>query len=545
MKNFNNIPINKYYDIKLQFEKSFSQYGYSLDSVFGSEVWFLTNCETVYSMERNTYEYENVILYKEVLNIIKNMTVPKRKSSISQGNTRLSCKFQVKVEDFIEELSNFIGNLYMTIENRKKNVRIDEKTYKTLKILKENLLIQEEVYEKKGKDDEKDDLLRVSNEKSSFQKEVSHVSISIQEINHISTGDFKFKLIIKELDKEFTMIKHEKKLSSNKNLKILNSFESIKLNQLNLNSYDISFPDIYLKPIKQNELEEHIRHGGYVFLRHLSTNFHKKSSIEEYLQEGNETKGNSSKINKKSLFSSQNLENNHHKSSFKRKQKNKTYTPKLSLHSQITKNNLDNSLFSETKPHPLTEVIYLPTAFHINKSSGFNLYSVGIYIEKNEEYFGETEDFILDWFISNINLLAKCESTIKINGHKTYIRHKRNTSFSSMMSIEKDLAFHRNSSKEVKEAALEVNEIKGSLCLGIRIYLRREERLLLVKRLESIYVKEKEKIIELESVLDNVLNLFTEVKDSLIYRLRLLDSHDESMIDNDKKDCCGQVCLVF
>lgn len=500
----------RYKHLKSIFEGLFKSKGYELDSNFTEEVWFLNE---YYKDKDSNYRHFETI-FKIFKNLMRKKKNNKEKSfNLKQFNEENDIdSLCINTNEFITKVCDILINSQMKLEDHYRNLnKIHISDYKNhnlkqcLEKLNKNYYLEEQLEFEKS-------------QHSSF------LMISLQKLHNFPKGELSFKLIIKELDSSFSIINHEKLLNSNKRIRLLETNSTVDFSLLNFKNYDISFPEIYLKKINQNELEQFISDGGSVRQRKIMKCQNKLScnSNEEFKEIQRQRKPTQKS---QQTFISQ---------SEKIKEKlNKTKTLNIkpvSTDSKFTHQSLspnkkqtylqdEYSLLANTSS---TEVVYFPFNFNLLKSSGVNLYSYGIQVEIHGEVYGITEDLFMDILISHFEELT-------------------NPNMESITHI-------LNSKIDVNEVFLKKGNIppNSSIEMKIEINFNKETKRAILSRLDNINKEYELFRMKYENIIRNIVNVFGSIKDRLLLRLKNDEENDEYDLKVLKRDqCCGEKCVIY
>lgn len=474
MKQYNsNIKLDsRYSEIKYIFEKLFNSNGYKLNSYFKNDVWFLSKCSKIYNKEMNYTEIIPSQKYVLILQIINDIYFKNsRQSKLSNySDKEINGDFNISVDEFINKITILLLTSQIKLDEKKDNFCWDEIKLKKLKQIKEKL--QSDIFFKK----------------KYCEQQKSVCLVSLKRFQYIPCGESSFKLIVKEMDSNFNIIKYEKKLLSNKKLKLLTPYEAVNLNDLNFSHNEFCFQEIYLESINLKKFQSFINNGGTVNLRRVSNKLFQSSEIEN--NENNKT------------------------ISYPKKRLSKR---KSTLNFEEQKRQTVNFKESITN----TEIIFIPfSEFKIDKLIGLNIYTFGIQLEIDNNIYGCSENYFSDCLIENF------ESFL------SYLNNFTN---------ESKFRFNFCCNIQANEEFTQKNDLKyliSKILLEFEISLNDEIILNLLSKLEKICEDEIEYNDKYESIIKDILEIFHTIRDPLIYRLRL--SEDDYLI-NDKKNisCCG------
>ena len=511
----------RYKEIKEEFENLFKLKGYSsTNNTFTSDVWFL-NKETkveerslvrkltkrlsikekpIINFEANTTSLQKV---RKIIESINKKT--KTINLLNDANTEIDENFKININDFIKRISDIILSIHSKIEHCIDNSRHYSSSEKISKI---SQII------------EKIDNMIFFNETHFKNSKKSTISINLKRLEFLPEGEYSFKLVIKELDSKFNMIKHEKKIISGKKLKLVDPLNRINLYEMNLKPNDNTFQEVYLNFLDVSAVKEFVNDGGNVNLKTITIKQITNSSLNISKQTGKKDSNRQlfkrqNNVEQASKFRNQNafsMMNNNRKLTVKN-----PISPEIRGHRKNTSEDQDNQLL-----YNLTETIYLPVEFDVNELSGTNLYKFGLIVEKNGEVYGTSEESFLEFLLLHSDSLLNIDEDIHSN-------------YNTTVKIVEDYQF------KYKPLYLQSNVI-----LGIHATFNISTRKEILSRILEIYKDNAETIRKNEEILKDILNIFHEIKDKLLLILTSSENQKESHKKEEEKreNCCGG-CSIF
>lgn len=352
--------------LKEIFLKLFKSNGYGVSNKFNKSVWFLSrDLEFINSLveledcKLNSTD-EQYIRKNPILEIISKIVGKMKENSfISTGNDGLSGLngFQIFVSDFIKDVCEQLIKSQNVIDCCQENIN----HY----CAKEKL----EVISKKIKDI--DDFNVCIKGKEEKNKIMSSINIGLSRLDYLPEGDYFFRLVVKEIDSEFNVVRWEKPLLSSKKIKIINGGERLNLFEMNLNSRDINFPEVYINELNQEKFKEHTESSKLM----MKTIIQKKVEV---------SLDNSQNQNENELQSKQKVvqSNSINRKNNKGKGRGESYVE-------------EQSFFSST-------LTLVPVDIDFNENSGTNILNFGVSIERNGEKFAESSESFLDFIILHL-----------------------------------------------------------------------------------------------------------------------------------------------
>lgn len=347
--------------LKEIFQKLFKSNGFGVSSKFNKLVWFLErDLDWINSISESEDQKinsldEETIKKNPVLEVISKIVGKMKDNSfLNSGKCELKSlnDFQIYVSDFIKDICDQLIKSQNVIDCCQENIKYYNAKEKLVSISQ--------------KIKEIDDF-NVCISKEEKNKTKSRINIGLSRLDYLPEGDYFFRLIVKEIDSEFNVVKWEKPLLSSKKIKIIEGGERLNLYEMNLNTRDINFPEIYISELNQEKFKEYSD----------STKLMMKTIILKRIEVSHD---NSQLLNE--------TERKPKEAQFEKtlKRKNRNHNEKET--SQIE----DQSFLS-------TSMALVPIDLDFNENSGTNILSFGLSVDRNGEKFAESNDSFLDFII--------------------------------------------------------------------------------------------------------------------------------------------------
>lgn len=235
-KEINNISIEykeKLLEINKTFYMLFQAKGYSPDSHFNSDVWFLKNDECLNNLRTTSDINDKKTLNKDSKSLPKDNKVLKIISFLtSKENEEMTLPNKIKVmtSDFVELISKQLIETKILIDNYEEQM----KKYKIEELLSVIDLRIKSLEAKKLK-------------MNLYDSTLSKIVFYISKLEYFPEGEYTFILTTNELESSGITKFQEKKLTSKKKIKLIIGGQIVNLLQLNLQFKDISYAAIELK----------------------------------------------------------------------------------------------------------------------------------------------------------------------------------------------------------------------------------------------------------------------------------------------------------
>lgn len=500
--------------IQLIFEKLFLENGFTFGNKFDGSVWFLKKKPLINNeldAEANMSKIINSLITEKKeeyshlshfspyrqheregnSNQIEQKEKEEKENKTRNNETELnqSSKFKIYTCDFIKRITEILIYSQLVIDRVSDNLE-SHKVYEKINLLKASInSIQSK--------------MEIDNKLKGKTKEKSSISFSLHKLNNFPEGEFNFTLEVSEFDHDFNIRVYEKKLISNKVIKVYSPNRKISLYQEFLRK-DLIYPDIYLYTIDQDLLYEHmLKNIIYIKKSHSQTFLNSNSS--NLLHSKTKPNGNIPNI-------ANVVNTNENKDQIIRGN-----TKEKTLSAAILNNKI-NLIESNSK------IKYIKSNFKYEENSGLNLIGFKILIDQNGTFLGEAEESFLEYLILHIDefsLLSKNEFNSYYPCYVKRIKEKKkeelmtssNNLFSS--STKKTKSSMKQSDYEKYAGDNEYimktnNEVK--VVLNIQSFFTDDTKISMINRVISIFNHEMSIKKYNEDVIDYILQgYFPEV----------------------------------
>ena len=536
----------RYKNIQRSFEKLFISNNYSLGQKFDSGIWFLQKLvkdENATNNKSNTKSISEDCM-KVLINSLNETSQSKiddsdkflfeyspskkaREKKVSNSDSN----FKIFVCDFISKICKALIYSRNIIDKTEESLK-SNKGYQ----IKDNIALKI-----KEIDNNKDEpsCLNSTITLSKNIREKSSLSFSLSRLSNLPDGEYSFKLVLKEIDVDYNIISYEKKLLSNKKIKILTPFEKINLFQMNFNKQDLSFQEIFIQELNQEALlnymktHTHLRKKSIVYKEvpsnnnFINSNSSRKDirsfTIRDSRRESNVNIRNS--VNQfDSTLSVLPIDNNqieithphHYNSQFNLNTFNPVISPKKR---RSCKSNFDFSTITNINKQGVSTIqpftVLIPTDFKYEENTGTNLISFCLVLERNGKPFGESEESFLDYLI--IHTEEICDLNKK--------------TFSSFYSCNIQM-------EELVKAKLNMIEGSCSVVINIESCLDNQTKKSIISRVyrlfeENITLKDYH-----ENVINSLLSYFPDIEDKI---KRILKDYN----NDETEACCSDGCYIY
>ena len=541
----------RYKDIQRSFEKLFIMNNYSLGQKFDSTVWFLeekllfknknenTTNNSTSSNTSNSEDCMKVLISslneinqtkKDYLEKFLFEYSPSKKTREKKLILSNSQDFKIFVCDFISKICEALIYSQNIIDKTDENLRFHK-----------GVEIKDQIAKKIKEIDLKQLEPNCINSTITLSKDLrekSSIIFSLSRLSNLPEGEYSFKLVMKEIDLEYNIISYEKKLLSNKKIKILTPFEKINLFQMNLNKQDVSFQEVFIQELNQEALLNYMKthstlRSKTIVYKEDNTNNNNivnnsRKDIKSFTIRDSRRESSFNIRNSVNPFDSTTsivaIDNNqieisqpyHYNNQFNQNMFNPVISPKKR---KLSKSQFDYSTITNYQKQgistlqPLT--VLIPTDFKFEENTGTNLISFNLIIERNGEPFGETEESFLDYLILHTNEICDLEKK----------------SFSSFYSCNIKL-------EELVKAKLDMIEGSCSIIINIESCLDNNTKKSIMKRIYRLF--EEDLILKKyhENVISNLLSYFPDVEDKIKRKLRDFNK-DET------EACCSDGCSIY
>lgn len=486
--------------IKDSLEKEFARQGYSKNDKFDFKIWFLHNDIMLNSYILDVRNNEAVLLQyinkslvlSTLFRIILSSAQYKekgKKGNLSELITMLQ-NSRFFVCDFIFKFSEILLHSQFLVESCEETIE-NNSIIKTKDIIDKELgkVLNEDVLERKS-------------------KEKAKISFSLVELMNFPEGEYNFKLVLTELDSNYNLVRYERSMESSKKIKIIDSIETLNLKALNLQQADLTFHELFVHQIDQNELLSKVKDLDSIFL---------KIPIKEvqddtiFGERGASRKGTKSKtilnmdnLKVKSILNLADFEDSHEE------EEDLDWKVKANQNQRLSRTKISAPNYK-----------YIPIDFNFEENSGTCLFSFGILIEKDGVRFGEAEDLFIDYCVSLIrNIVESKSKEIESIYSSTIV-----TEESTLLSSETD-----RSQFGIK---------RPKIVFGINFNYNDEIQRSILNRISQLYSKILESHHSHKELIDTCLkNHFPRVREDLI---RILNSKCKE----DFEICCKSGCHIF
>lgn len=578
------------------FESMFKSRGYNLNEKISKNIWFLKdkNIEKFYVQEsiKNLNNEENIItdntnkikqseeeiIFAPMKALLESTLINNKKSSLSNAKRSFSNN---------KTVYNKIFDMPLSEQNNFNYIIISDFIINLCEKLLVNQNITDSCYDNINHhfSNEKIDLINYKiNDLQNVKEKVSFnssINISLCRLDCLPEGNYSFRLVLKELDKNFNMIKYDRGLTSNKKIKILNSCQYVNLFEMNLNKKDISFKEVFIHSLDQKKLKEYIDSEECIYLKSVVkqkdldkdiTNKLNKSKLslkeininqtrkfsKSVIREENESISDNmtNRKEKDYKYSKDNHENekdlddidsntlvNNYKNNNKKYQRKSSINVPVKknsiLNSMNNKSNLNLSKYNANKSN--TSISYInnelnmssnvntsllnnnqssvflqPIDFEFENNSGTSLVSFGLVVERNGEFFGESNENFLDFLLIHTDeLLDSNKKSIKSN-------------YMSGIRISENIQARYN---------LNYNQI--NIVIGIDLLLTKEIKSNILERIQSI-LKANITLKNFHETQNNILleNYFSDISKEAYTILRNIENRNET-------GACCEKCSIF
>ncbi len=527
--NYTLLNDSRFKNLQNIFEKHFILNGFTHGDKFNSDIWFLANFSSKtkrsndksnshshsHSQRSDSDDHMRVI----ISSLINTNPLNKQESlfdfspSKNKREKKNDCDindlttFKIYVSDFINKICEVLLYSQSIIEKCKENEEMNNGKRKRDKINKTLSSINKDLKNKKDLE-ELDNNIIISDSK--LKK--STLSISISKLFNIPTGNYSFKVIFKEFDPDLYIQIFEKKIKTALNFTSFCSevalFEKFKKNEF-------AFTEIYLSPLNQQKLLDYINENNVIKLKTIiykNDSASKKDFIDSAkTKDFRKMNTMSSKNNKFSTSSINTItfdKDLHDSYMFNSSETNiQTYSP-MKFRSEHNVGYGKTNQFCQ----------FIPTDFKFEENCGINLISFTLSIERNGEYFAESEESFLDYAVLFSEEL--CENNY-INPHGRIA-----TPFHCQLNVDKQI-----------QARLNYYE-KCSALLNLDIFLNSETKVAILERVSRLF-DENQMLREYHENLINSLleSYFIEVANKV---KNVLKENKEV-----KETCCQDNCITF
>ncbi len=400
--------------------------------------------------------------------------------------------FEVSTSDFIKRIVDLLLTTQIKIEHNIEDTKFHCSESKMELINSTLLKLENTIFFEEGQS----------------AKNKNFISVSLKRLQNFEEGEFSFKLTVKELDDKYVMIKHDKAIISYKKLKLLNPQSKINLYELSFEPHDITFQEVYLSILPYQGLNQFLKNGGNInqktiIIKHIELD--KQNNKEENKQKN----ASSNKLLKRLTNLDDNLSSKRFNYKPSKTLLEKDYSPIKG------KNSIDNDI-NESFIRK-TDIIYSPVEFDISDFSGLNLYSFGLTIERNGEYYGNSEELFFDFLLLHSDELIKYDII--------------DSNYNTILKISEDILLN--------SANVNKNRDNISVILGIQLNLDKATRKSILNRLKETYFEFRIIKAKQEELISDISYLFEEIKEKLL-----------SILNNTEleatRGCCGtDKCLVY
>lgn len=371
---------SRFHAIKQKLQSEFSKQGFSLKDKFSSSVWFLAKdfelqkyVTDIRGNEINIIQYfsKNLILLA-ILRIHTKLTGNQKKEMNHSADDLIAIlqNFRFYVCDFIFNFTEILLHYQSLLEESRETINKHAIETAVIAI--------------------KEELDKLENEEIEISSSLkSSISFSVSRLENFPKGQFNFKLVLVEHDSQNNLIQYERSFQSGKKLKLNDKTDSLDLTSLNLNSNDVSFPQLFVHSINQEKLQLKILKKDAMFLQ-----IQLKETEDSFTYEERSSKRSKSK----SIYSMDHYED-------LRSLNSESTGTEVAKISSDTLNSTDSIQFLPNTAHSYTQI-----QFNYEENSGTNLYSYGISIQKEGEVFGESHDLFIDLFVEIIPQLIASQS---------------------------------------------------------------------------------------------------------------------------------------
>lgn len=248
----------RFKDIKQIFTSLFNSKGYSLSSKIEKDIWFLAKCPKEYNEIYNFTEFIKSNKYNRVIKLINTIHFKSNLSLIEDFNQlsfsydriiEIYGDFSIKVEEFINKITILLVTSQIKLDSLGDMTLLDDVKLQRLSEIRKEI--------------EKE----IKNETLQSTSNSNYLSVNIKQFQMLPEGEVGFKLIVKEMDSRFNIIKYEKRLGLNKRIKLIRPYEYINLTQMNLSLSDFRFHEVYLEMINTKEFFMYLKSGGIVNIK--------------------------------------------------------------------------------------------------------------------------------------------------------------------------------------------------------------------------------------------------------------------------------------
>jgi len=196
-------------------------------------------------------------------------------------------------------------------------------------------------------------------------------------------------------------------------------------------------------------------------------------------------------------------------------------TPRLKGKGVISQlnNDLQSIVSGKSSKKLRSDIMNMPLSFNIEETTGLNIYSFGLLVERNGEVFGSSEESLLDLFLYHINDIIDLRDNKIVSNYNTSIRIK-----------------------DEYLIKLRPKYSTANIVLGIELYLTNKLKYNILKKLQTIYKEKMDVSMKRESQLNDVISLFPSKKINLIQVLTNTEEIDNMSIDEIKSEMCCKTC---